>query len=77
MNGIIWKKERIMDQMIDYENYTKISINKDLHKLVKKICAERGTKMYFFEDAAIKKYIKENFSEYIENGYAHLFEEEK
>lgn len=61
--------------IVDENNYTKISINKDLHTLVKEICAKEGTKMYHFEDEAIKMYIKEKFPKYINNGYAEIFEE--
>lgn len=55
------EKENKMPNMKDY---TKISISKDLHELVKKICDEKGLKMYFFEDEAIKTYIQNNFPEY-------------
>jgi hypothetical protein len=50
------------------KDYTKISISKDLHELVKQICDEKGLKMYFFEDEAIKSYIENNFPEYTQNG---------
>jgi len=51
--------------MIDGNEYTKISIQKDLHNLVKYICKKEGTKMYFFENKAIEDYIKKNYSKYI------------
>jgi hypothetical protein len=65
-----------MDTLIEGREYTKISIGKDLHTLVKNICSKEGLKMYFFEDEAIKRYIKENFPKYIDNGNKKLFEEE-
>lgn len=48
------------------KDYTKISISKDLHDIVKIICEEKGLKMYFFEDEAVKTYIKNNYPEYLE-----------
>lgn len=57
------------------KDYTKISINKDLHKLVKDICDREGIKMYFLEDQAIKDYVAKNYPRYIENGYRKLFEQ--
>lgn len=48
------------------KDYTKISISKDLHDIVKVICEEKGLKMYFFEDEAIKTYIENNYPEYLE-----------
>lgn len=51
--------------MSNQENTTKISISKDLHKTVKKICDECGLKMQFFEDRAIKEYIANNYPNYI------------
>lgn len=52
--------------MINQENTTKISISKDLHKIVKKICDESGLKMQFFEDKAIKEYIANNYPDYVQ-----------
>lgn len=52
--------------MPSMKDYTKISISKDLHELVKQICDEKGLKMYFFEDEAIRQYIKANYPEYME-----------
>lgn len=52
--------------MPSMKDYTKISISKDLHELVKQICDEKGLKMYYFEDEAIRQYIKNNHPEYIE-----------
>lgn len=48
------------------KDYTKISISKDLHELVKQICDEKGLKMYYFEDEAIRQYIEKNHPEYME-----------
>lgn len=44
---------------------TKISISRDLHSIVKKICSQNGLKMQFFEDRAIERFIKENYSQYL------------
>lgn len=63
--------------IIDEQEYTKISINKDLHSLIKDICLREGLKMYHFEDKAVKEYISKNWSKYINNGYEKLFIEEK
>lgn len=52
--------------MPNMKDYTKISISKDLHDIVKLICDDRGLKMYFFEDEAIKTYIQKNYPEYTE-----------
>jgi len=60
---------------IDGNEYTKISIRKELHNLVKYICKKEGTKMYFFEDNAIKDYIKENYPKYLTDGNKELFED--
>jgi hypothetical protein len=49
--------------MVDKEQ-TKISISKGLHELIRRICDEKGMKMYYFENEAIKKYIKDNYQEY-------------
>lgn len=49
--------------MVDKEQ-TKISISRNLHEVIGKICHEKGMKMYYFENEAIKKYIKENYPEY-------------
>jgi hypothetical protein len=53
--------------MTNQENTTKISISKELHKIVKQICDEHGLKMQFFEDKAIKEYIINNYPVYISN----------
>jgi len=47
---------------------TKISISKDLHTIVKKICIQNGLKMQFLEDRAIEAFIEENYPQYM-NGY--------
>ena len=47
---------------------TKISISKELHSIVKKICAQNGLKMQFFEDRAIEAFIEEKYPQYM-NGY--------
>jgi len=47
---------------------TKISISKDLHTIVKKICSQNGLKMQFFEDRAIESFIKDKYPQYF-NGY--------
>jgi hypothetical protein len=44
--------------------YTKISISKDLHEIIKDICVELGVKMYHFEDEAIKSYIRSKYPSY-------------
>ena len=44
--------------------YTKISISKELHEIIKNICVEQGVKMYHFEDEAIKNYIRQNYPAY-------------
>ena len=44
--------------------YTKISISKELHEIIKNICVEQGVKMYHFEDEAIKNYIRQNYPVY-------------
>lgn len=61
--------------MIDGDEYTKISIQKDLHNFVKYICKKEGTKMYFFEDKAIKDYIKTNYSKYINASNNNILED--
>ena len=50
-----------MDQDV---NYTKISLRRDLHQLVKKISDESGVKMYHLADKAIIEYVKNNFPTY-------------
>ena len=60
---------------IDEEKYTKISIKKSLHSLVKTICEEKGRKMYHFEDEAIIEYIKNNYQSYA-NGHLKNIEKE-
>lgn len=61
-----------MATIVDEKKYTKISISRDLHNLVKKICGGEGLKMYHFEDEAIRKYIKENWPIYANNGAAKM-----
>lgn len=56
-------KEKKMPSMKDY---TKISISKNLHELIKMICDDRGLKMYHFEDQAVHEYIEKNYPEYME-----------
>jgi len=51
--------------MPNMKDYTKISVSKDLHDVVKAICDDKGLKMYYFEDEAIKTYIQNNFPEYL------------
>ena len=46
------------------KEYTKISIAKNLHEIVKKICDDNGTKMYHFEDEAIRQYLKSSYPDY-------------
>lgn len=58
---MIGRKENKM--MVDKEQ-TKISISRNLHELIRKICDDKGMKMYYFENEAIKKHIKENYPEY-------------
>lgn len=50
-----------MDQDL---NYTKISLRRDLHSLVKKISDATGKKMYYIADEAIIEYIKQHFEDY-------------
>ena len=54
---------------INDNNWTKISISKNLHNAIKKICSKTGLKMYFFENEAIKKYIKEKWPEYYDKSF--------
>jgi len=51
--------------MSSMKDYTKISISKDLHELIKDICDTKGVKMYFLEDQAIKEYIEKHHPEYV------------
>ena len=53
---------------------TKISISKDLHTIIKKVCNQNGLKMQFFEDRAIESFIKEKYPQYM-NGYISPIEE--
>lgn len=46
---------------------TKISISKELHTIVKKICSQNGLKMQFFEDRAIEKFIMDNYPQYMKD----------
>lgn len=62
---------------IEEKEYTKISISKELHNLVKDICSKEGLKMYFFEDEAIKKYIVNNWPNYTQNGNIKILKSEK
>ena len=50
--------------MPSMKDYTKISISKNLHELIKVICDEKGLKMYHFEDQAIREYVVKNYPEY-------------
>lgn len=50
-----------MDQDLEY---TKISLRRDLHQLVKKISDNSGVKMYHLADKAIIEYIKNNYPNY-------------
>lgn len=63
--------------VVEGKEYTKISIRKDLHTLVKQICDKEGLKMYHFEDEAIKEYIRANWQKYIQNGDAKIVIEEE
>lgn len=54
----------MMIKEINMKDYTKISIHRDLHDLVKKISDETGIKMYRLEDEAIKEYIEKKYPEY-------------
>ena len=51
--------------MPNMKDYTKISISKNLHELIKAICDEEGLKMYHFEDKAIKEYIEKTYPKYM------------
>lgn len=62
MNGKQTEKEQTMSDT------TKISISKELHIIIKKICAQNGLKMQFFEDRAIEAFIGEKYPLYM-NGY--------
>lgn len=50
--------------MPSMKDYTKISISKNLHELIKTICDDKGLKMYHFEDQAISEYVDKNYPEY-------------
>lgn len=50
-----------MDQDMDY---TKISLRRDLHSLIKKISDDTGVKMYHIADKAIIEYIKNHYDQY-------------
>jgi len=52
--------------MPNMKDYTKISIAKNLHELIKEICDTTGVKMYFLENQAIKEYVIKNYPEYAE-----------
>jgi hypothetical protein len=52
---------------VEKDAYTKISISKDLHIIVKKICDDLGIKMYHFEDRAILEYLENKYPEYVKN----------
>ena len=54
-------KEQTMSNIKDY---TKISIAKNLHELIKEICDTTGVKMYYFENQAIKEYVLKNYPEF-------------
>ena len=51
--------------MSSMKDYTKISISKNLHELIKIICDEKGLKMYHFEDQAVQEYVEKNYPEYM------------
>ena len=70
------KRRKKMDKTEEKE-YTKISIHKKLHVLVKSICDKEGLKMYHFEDEAVKDFVRKNFPKYINNGNEKLFDKEK
>ena len=53
---------------ISEKEYTKISIKKPLHTLIKEICDKEGRKMYHFENEAVTEYIKNNYPAYA-NGH--------
>lgn len=52
--------------MPSMKDYTKISISKDLHELIKDICDDQGIKMYFLEDNAIREYIQNHYPKYLD-----------
>lgn len=60
--------------MLVEKEYTKISIDKDLHTLIKNICTKEGLKMYFFENEAIKKFVREKYSHYISDKNKEMFQ---
>jgi len=45
-------------------NYTKISLRRDLHSLIKKISDQTGVKMYHLADLAIIEYIEKHYEDY-------------
>ena len=51
--------------MPNMKDYTKISISKSLHEMIKELCDKEGRKMYHFEDAAIREYVQQNYPEYV------------
>jgi len=51
-------------KMSNMKDYTKISIAKNLHELIKEICDTTGVKMYFLENQAIKEYVVRNYPEF-------------
>ncbi len=59
------RKEKIMSDVIDNEDYTKISISKKWKDVIKNICKDTGLKMYHFEDRAIENFIQANYPQYI------------
>jgi hypothetical protein len=61
-------KEKTKMANTEPKEYTKISVRKDLHDIVKKICDAKGTKMYHFEDEAVFEYIKKNYPDFL-NGF--------
>jgi len=54
-----------MSDVIDNEDYTKISISKKWKDVIKNICKDTGLKMYHFEDRAIENFIQANYPQYI------------
>lgn len=64
-----------MSNNIEENDYTKISIRKPLHSVVKEICSKTGIKMYHFEDKAILEYIKKNYPQFANGTISTLSEE--
>ena len=64
-----------MSEKVLENNYTKISIRKPLHNIVKEICGKTGVKMYHFEDKAIIEYIKKNYPQFANGTITKISEE--